>query len=90
MGWKDWSYAVRGAIIGVVVGLLRIIFGNIFTYIYFSNSKLLNVNPSFGAEGLARIIIYAIPVLFIYFLIGALIGWIIGKIKSSRDNAKNE
>ncbi|MDO8467710.1 MAG: hypothetical protein Q7S56_02070 [Nanoarchaeota archaeon] len=87
MGWGDWPAWVKGAIIGFCVPL---IFYYIPYYLIFRNLS------SYWGEAMSSIeMTLAIPVLIInfiiptnseisafiiYTIIGAIIGWIVGKI----------
>ena len=108
MGWKNWSYWLRG---GIVFDLLVII---IFLLLY----VLWLIIGGSGIYSLMNLILFPLywifqvtrPVTFlevfvfgsflpnfqgiiilltIYFIIGAIIGWIVGKIKKRKVNEKN-
>jgi hypothetical protein len=89
MSWKDWPYWVRGGVIGVLVYFILALL--VVTYIF-------SVATS-SDDGLALIVIF-LPGLWLtqksifallinllsFFIIGAIIGWIIGKIKERKEN----
>ena len=105
MGWKNWSYWIRG---GVILSMLYVLFG-IFLLILFyitdyvvitfliiyplaflSSNFVINTlftfleNISGGSGGFAYIVIFIINLILI-FLIGALIGLIVGKVKNRKN-----
>ncbi len=95
MGWKNWSYWLRGGVIGGVIGLivgllvlfLRDIFNNSFL-------QVLNL-PSFVIafalcyENLfCSNIIYVISSFIVFFILGAIIGFIYGKIKNRKQKVE--
>ena len=83
MGWRDWSYTKRGAIVGGVIGYL---IGAGFWVIVGACNGFAD---STGCGFLKSIIwpgniISGIIILIPGFLLGALFGFIIGKIKSRK------
>ena len=108
MGWKDWSYWIRGGIIGVIVGMIAIpasiaialasdcvsdctpIWAKLFSL--FSGWLIIIIDKSLYLLGMGRIagfletpLLILVPVT--YFLYGSIIGWIIGKIKSKKNQS---
>lgn len=95
MGWKNWSYWLKGGIIsgifGLIVGLLALFLRDIF-----NNSFLQVLNlPSFAIsfalcyENLVcSNIIYVISSFIVLFLLGALIGYTYGKIKNRKSGVE--
>ncbi|MBU2523420.1 MAG: hypothetical protein KKE23_03980 [Nanoarchaeota archaeon] len=86
MGWKDLSYWFKGAFIGTFAALA-------LSFFYKSSDpiglKLISFQTFFGIVNsspliiiLSGAIIGLLPILF-GFLIGALIGWIVGKFKEN-------
>jgi len=73
MGWKNWSGWLKGGVIGagivLVLGVLQVLY------------------PMYSIPGVAIIVYYLeispLPYFFIIegFVLGALIGWIIGKVR---------
>lgn len=98
MEWKNYPIWLRGGIIAAIVGIiwfvLGLVFGNLgfcsivggkVNYcgvfaIFFIPSLLLAI---FSLTG-RGILIAVISTILIYFLIGAFIGWIVGKIKHKK------
>ena len=91
MGWKDWPYWLKGGVIGLVFVLI------LFLLIYFNllGSSISGTLGIFivvitfiGALGLCpenacQFYTAGLLILLIEsFIIGAIIGWIIGKIKN--------
>ena len=96
MGWKDWSSTKKGASVGGIIGLIGIILvfvGSTFSGLF--QNPLLVI--SFGglsiflsllcmagggfACGVITIGVGIILTLIAWTIIGAVIGWILGKIK---------
>tara|TARA_Y100000310_G_scaffold275128_1_gene291539 strand:- start:5413 stop:5655 length:243 start_codon:yes stop_codon:yes gene_type:complete len=79
---KAW---IKGGLIGAVIGVLYLILSNLFglNFCMFSKEKC-------GLEGAVFLfsLIYNwyeyLFILIIFLLIGAIIGWIVGKIKSRK------
>jgi len=84
MGWKNWSYWLKGGVIGILMGF--------FTFLFLLNNEEY---PSFLLP--ARIVWHyicnlsgssicffsvALSIITYYFLLGALICYIYGKIKN--------
>jgi len=74
MGWKDWSYWLRGGIIGFLIYIPVVIstigaheLGKFHSFIFD-----LGISNDYGWK-------FA---LIVYLVIGGIIGWVIGKIKS--------
>ncbi len=90
MGWKDLDSWLKGGIIGIIVYILAtLVFwiigliigaGAFFAIPSLPSLFVFNFEASAGqSSNLFWVIIISI---LVYFLIGALIGWIVGKIKS--------
>jgi len=93
MGWKDWSYWLKGGIIGLVISLL-ITLSTMFMPVYcigLSQDGTGCVSPT-GIDAWKYNFnslfddTFGIIILFIVslFIIGAIIGWIYGKIKQRK------
>ena len=81
MGWKEWSYWLKGGIIFLVLGDLLLL-------IYIS--ALMGLSRSMGSAPISLYSIFLIllsilVVSLISFLFGAFIGWIVWKIKSRKN-----
>lgn len=106
MGWKNWSYWLKGGIVAVIISIILLIIpfllflfitvdgyiGTIFFYIYFISLRI-SIFPAFlmrfvqGASDSSAInvtMLIVIISLITWFVIGAIIGWIYGKIKLKR------
>jgi len=99
MGWKDWSYWLKGGVIGICIGIILSVL--IWTEIYSTDWLWdIMVSPNFslagwitglfscnlrglGCFGLDAIISNALTI-FEFIIVGALIGWIYGKIKNRK------
>lgn len=94
MAWKDWSYWVKGGIIFTLLSLIGFLlrgyllkdiltnsaFDTIFVIIYLpiyllKNNVLYYYEPGLFSSFLVLSLIYT-------FFVGALIGWLYGKIKN--------
>ncbi|MCK5282064.1 MAG: hypothetical protein KAK00_01530 [Nanoarchaeota archaeon] len=80
MGWRDWPYWVRGGMIAFSYSFLHIL---MYIFLNFGNIRCGGTISSGGhscnvieflPEAIIYILVFAIPL----FLIGALIGWIVG------------
>ena len=94
MGWKDWSYWLKGGIIGILISLVFLAssyFTGQIKIVSYINQCLIppcssdlhfylfsNSNFLFVREFLISMIV----ILICCFIIGSFIGWIVGKIKS--------
>ena len=83
MGWKNWSYWLRGAVIGIIASIVVFFLGwNMPSCWNFGTQQtpaychlLFPINGTIGgAPGIISILLYIVY--------GAIIGWIVGKIKS--------
>jgi hypothetical protein len=97
MAWKNQPYWLKGGIIGLIILILLYIISILLIYI-----NLTEYSPlSFLAQILlfplvlcngeeCRALIFAVPfiIFFEFIVIGALIGWLYGRIKLKRE--KNE
>jgi len=78
MGWKNLSYPKKGAIIGVIIGLIWIFV--ISPILRFLIPITENIWPTSGVEWFIQIIYF-----LIIFLICIFIGWIISKIRGKNE-----
>lgn len=94
MGWKNWPYWLRAGVIGIALYIL-ILTSNISILVRFLaliqeffQDLFLSSSPSFSQIiGFAYLFsLILAPIL--WFLIAALIGFIIGKIKSKNQKGK--
>ena len=94
MGWKNLSYWLKGGIIGIIVLIILLIIGFIldltiqssfFPYtlmmIFIPLIPFVLIIEAFGIGFEDVIFFITLPA---YFIIGAVIGWIVGKIKSKK------
>ena len=103
MGWKNWPYWLRGGAIGVLVGILILFIpfvgliyiipvmfvqGLIFNLIGLRETADLCFSLFSSPSFICVITFYPINVI-LSFIIGALIGLIIGKIKSKNRKGVN-
>ncbi len=88
MAWKDWSYWFRG---GLSLGFIGILLFFIWQVSYINHKYIISDLISSLSFPIGYLVYYfsdfslliIIPLYFIYyFIIGALIGWIYGKIKN--------
>ena len=83
MGWKNLAGWLKGGIIGVVLYIFFALFNAVPLLTFFGN-LILKANPSlsfnFAFAFLFGFVIYPL----VWFGLGALIGWIVGKIKSRK------
>lgn len=89
MSWKNWPYWVKGGIIGLVIGLILIIVGTIcLPFAGFPpqcpSTIILHLPLILLSYFLKDIYLGYIVLILISIIIGALIGFIIGKVKSSK------
>jgi hypothetical protein len=91
MSLKDWiklkPYWFKGGAIGVIISLIFSIIYLLYEAIdvYFLSGGGDNTQILFPIVIFIYIIpLYILPVTFITFLIGAVVGWIFGKIKSRK------
>lgn len=83
MNWKNWPYWVKGGIFGTI---LSIVFEIAITYSILSVPK---INPSEPTRGIVVEIdpenfINYIMISLVFLFIGALIGYVYGKIKQRK------
>lgn len=117
MGWKNWSYWVRGGIIAICVAVIMFVISFAlwlieFTFVGFSTSKhapaIIEIPTNlifsilyiisfpiqlirfFLAPGGVSTTVGGVLGIGTYFAIGALIGWIYGKIKQRGKGAKRK
>ncbi|MAG27172.1 hypothetical protein CMI47_16675 [Candidatus Pacearchaeota archaeon] len=86
MGWRNWPYWLKG---GVVLLVVYIVYQFRFFYLFdffedlpmffIENLDITNMALAYIFTGLGYVLMF-----FIYFLVGALIGWIYGKIRARR------
>jgi len=85
---KEWSYKKRGVIIGLILGIIWLIIAGTGTFTCNWNPVEGSVVPAGICKNLILLYVFYLPSLFTLFppisfsLIGLLIGWIVGKIKS--------
>ncbi len=91
MGWKNWSYWLRGGVMGGII--FFILFGDIFAYsfnfISYAFIPLSFLKKIFVLLGIKMSSIFNIFITFIFmllegFILGSLIGYIYGKIKNRK------
>ena len=90
MGWKERPYWLKGGIIIILFYILIGIVFSIYDFATFDDFKgfftfMYFVGPGsfiFGIDGPMEFITSFIFTIAIYFIIGAIIGWIYGKIKN--------
>ena len=94
MGWKDWSYWLKGGIIGLILFFLVLIIVSLklnsdfaFIVYFLLWMPLLFLEDSalffYQIEGYPQPTILGIVCIgIVYFLVGSLLGWIVGKVKS--------
>lgn len=97
MLWKNWPYWLKGGLIGAItVSTVEIIDSLILPALclYEQSSKALNVLGCIFPSRIANIplmylglffgsrIVDLILAIIFYFAVGAIVGWIVGKIKS--------
>lgn len=78
MGWKNWSYTLRGFYIGLIIfgiGFLSLMFGFKFFYHCFTDGG-----------GYCNLLLFSIILSMFSPIIAPLIGWLISKIKSKKEN----
>lgn len=100
MGWKEWSYWLKGGLILSIIALVFRLTGGMFELFPSSNplEKFLGSASFFFGYPFGiplanlfntGIVIIDITIfLGIYFIIGAFIGWIYGKIKNRKLNSQ--
>jgi len=83
MGWKNLSYWLRGGVIGIIIYIVLLPFAFIFPPPYYIISLLtIPLNPILNSGIFGDNVIVFIIIKGIYlFLLSALIGLVIGKIK---------
>lgn len=100
MGWKDWPYWLKGGVIGILIFIsgfvITLILGTPLLFIYPLLSLLgisgilsgpipiTNIGPNENSLGNNFIPIMALFSILLYLMIGALIGYIYGKIKNAK------
>lgn len=73
MGWKDWPYWLKGGIIGGGIG---------FVLSLLSSFSIIIRGLVFGGWPDIELIWFDLLLILSTFIVGAVIGWIYGKIKS--------
>lgn len=90
MGWKDWSYAKKGFIIGLIILSIPITI-YIIGFIFFSKNCGPWCIEVYGSEFIGSLFfILATPLsilLLIPLILGAIIGWLYGKIKNKNQQS---
>jgi|TARA_Y100000310_G_C20076109_1_gene531651 hypothetical protein len=104
MGWKEWNYKKRGAIVGGIIGIVSaILISTLFSGSGSSGTSAVFLLPllipviifnfildaiGFNIPSSTSTVFTFLYILIIntvgFYLIGLLIGWIIGKIKSKK------
>ena len=98
MNWKEWSYWLKGGIIGLVLGIVIFIVHDIhpsfetFALLYrLSFPSVLLLNFFLGFAPLFRIpvmdarqILHFFLIVLNLFVVGVIIGWIVGKIRNKK------
>jgi len=90
MGWKNWPYWSRGGLVGFLIvfssGIFLII-GSIYEEYKYSNRFIsCNFFGFYGYDLCLGLLKWVIMASFIFFIIGAIIGLIIEKLKSKKSN----
>ncbi|MEK6891042.1 MAG: hypothetical protein AABX03_02795 [Nanoarchaeota archaeon] len=81
MGWKSWSYWLKGGIIGL---LLPIFFSICMIFLFLIGGA--NKREFLSADGSgAMMTVFALFFGIIFMIIGIIIGFIIGKVKSKNN-----
>lgn len=104
MGWKDLGYWLRGGMISLVLGIILILLANFTTissgvgfYPNFTKAQgflIITALPAIlfaefiGISFSSFDISVKLYLLIYYFLIGAIIGWIYGKIRGNKSGRK--
>ena len=93
MGWKNWPYWIKGGIIfgfiPIITLFLVFIYSRelaalIFIFLFGFGVPAILDDLGYTTEIATRaVIIWGIPII-IWFIIGSVIGWIYGKIKSRK------
>ena len=97
MGWKNWSYLIKGGFIGASIGVIYLllawfqaipIFTILLTISIMASCGSGETSSSVGLLGNCQwaskyfiMFIIVILTLIVFFGVGALIGWLVGKIK---------
>jgi len=102
MGWKNWPYWLKGGIVFTVIELIFLFlqtfltdfinyFNENYNYPFILASMLGWATAGFDSPNLLApfgAVIFIVYFLSFSFIIGALIGFIVGKIKSSKRGKK--
>ncbi len=92
MNWKKWPYWVRGGVIFSMVGTTGALLTNfesdffmlpVFPFILNVGLFISDKSPS-SDDLLRENFVLTIDVLIGYFIIGSILGWLYGKIKSRK------
>ena len=78
MGWKDWPYWLKG---GEIFEILLIIGLFLIAFIKGEGLAILFLLIFFGGENPWEMFTF-LGFLILYFILGAIIGWIYGKIRN--------
>jgi len=95
MGWKKWSYWLKGGIIGIIVFIILLVLsaifpsyglGNIFQWIivFIGSIIMVPARSLFSFKLGPPITNFYVPMI-VLFILGAIIGWIYGKIKQGKE-----
>jgi uncharacterized membrane protein len=79
--WKNWSYAKKGGVIGFIFSLIPIIWGLQTIFILAPISQPPEFRGFAASFGYLAILI-GVVVIFL----GVVVGWVVGKIKSRKQN----
>ena len=90
MSWKNLSYTKKGGLIGLIIGAFLSlliyafhILNNFLIKLAFPILYLIQLFTQCSGEGCIIIVLFIAPALLIEgFIIGALIGWIVERIKN--------
>ena len=96
MGWKDWSYSKKGALIGVIVGAILVLAVAVYAMLCKGEACLFLVTPLIPIRGLLdalnpsifqfKLLAIVMQLVYGFVIIGisSLIGRLIDKIKQRR------
>lgn len=99
MGWKDWSYWLKGGIIGLIISTIVIVIAllQLINYAIIKWPLLILINlfanqyvaisQCSGDSCIGFLFFVPLLVFIEFFVIGAIIGWIYGKIKQRKEDS---
>jgi VIT1/CCC1 family predicted Fe2+/Mn2+ transporter len=97
MIWKDWPYWLKGGIVATLIPILVFVVNLVIdvlvppkgeTFLFFFLIVATPALPIFNAFFKSSIpynityIIFVVAILVMYFIVGSVIGWIVGKRKT--------